>query len=49
MWCPEEVLSTVVKRASGADEQPVVSADEKANGCNITCRCDCEDYKFSIN
>jgi hypothetical protein len=26
-----------------------VSPDEKAIGCNITCRDDCEDYKFSIN
>ena len=32
-----------------ADAQPVVSPDEKAIGCNITCRDDCEDYKFSIN
>ena len=37
------------KRASGADAQSVVSQDEKAIGCNITCRDDCEGYKFSIN
>ena len=49
MRCPEEVLDTIRKRASGADGQPVVSPDEKAIGCNITCRDDCEDYKFSIN
>ena len=49
MRCPEEVLDTIGKRASGADAQPVVSPDEKAIGCNITCRDDCEDYKFSTN
>jgi hypothetical protein len=37
------------QRASGADAQPVVSPDEKAIGCNITCRDDCGEYKFSIN
>jgi hypothetical protein len=49
MWCPEEVLGTIGKRASGADAKPVLSPDEKAIGCNITCRDECEDYKFSIN
>jgi hypothetical protein len=49
MRCPEEVLDTIGKRASEADAQPVVSPDEKAIGCNITCRDDCENYKFSIN
>jgi len=37
------------KRASGADAQPIVSPDEKAIGCNITCRDDYKEYKFNIN
>ena len=49
MRCPEEALHAIGKRASGADAQPVVSPDEEAIGCNLTCRDDCEDHKFSIN
>jgi hypothetical protein len=49
MRCPEEVLDAIGKQASGADAQPVVSPDEVAIGCNITCSDDCEGHKFSTN
>jgi hypothetical protein len=49
MRCPEEELDTIEKRASEADAQPIVSPDEKAICCKLTCRDDYERYKFSIN
>jgi hypothetical protein len=47
MRCPEEALHAIGKRASGADAQPVVSSDEEAIGCNITCRNYCEAHTFN--
>jgi len=49
MRCPEVKLDTIGKRASGAGAQTIVSPDEEAVGCKLTCKDDYERYKFSTN
>jgi hypothetical protein len=48
MRCPGKELDTFGKRSAGAGPQPVASPDKKTVGCNITCRDEVKNHKFSI-
>ena len=48
MRCPRKEFDTFGKRSAGAGPQPVASPDEKTVSCNITCRDEVKNHKFSI-